>query len=227
MNKLKLLYAENIQQIREEYILYLQNNYNFTIYEACDGLEALAIYMKYEPDIVLTELSIPSMCGLELAREIRILSQHTKIIILTANAEYDKLIEAFEVNVVNYLIKPIDIQKLKNSIDIAIETIYKQNTVDDKYIILDENTKFNIINRQYYINNIIFELPQSETLLLELLCKNKNKNMSINDIFSYVWNDFDKEFSSDSVRTLVKKLRKKLPNGILKNIYGGFYKLNI
>jgi len=227
MNKLKLLYAEDEQQTRKDHITYLQSRYDFTIYEASDGVEALDIYKKHKPDIVLTDITMPNMCGLELAKEIRKISHHTKIIILTAHSEQDKLMQAFDSNIINYLLKPINRQKLRTSIDIAIETIPKSSNTDEDYIFLSNNAKYDMTKHKYLVDDKIVELSKSESKLLELLCEHKNIDISSYDIFVNVWDDFEKEFSSVSIRTLVKKLRKKLPDGVLKNIYGGFYKLDI
>jgi len=229
MKKIKLLYAEDETLIRKNHIIYLQSKYDFIIYEAKDGIEALKLYNEYTPDIVLTDINMPNMCGLELAKEIRKISKHTKIIILTAHSEQDKLMQAFDSNVVNYLIKPINRERLRNSIDIAIETlsISISTKVDENIIFLANNAKLDINKNQYYIDNNIVRLSKSEMSLLLLLSKKKNTDVSAYDIFINVWDDFEKEFSPESVRTLVKKLRKKLPDGVIQNVYGGFYKIVI
>ena len=227
MKKLKLLYAEDEKRIRKDHIIYLQSRYDFEIFEANDGIEALDLYKEHNPDIVLTDITMPNMCGLELAREIRKISSHTKIIILSAHSEHDKLMQAFDSNVINYLIKPINREKLRTSIDTAIETISENTDDKSSNINLSKNAMFDMQKQIFVINDEIIKLSKSESKLLNLLCENKNKEIDSYDIFLYVWNDFEKEFSADSVRTLVKKLRKKLPDGILKNVYGGFYKIEV
>jgi DNA-binding response OmpR family regulator len=225
--KLKLLYAEDKQQTRKDHITYLNSKYDFTIYEANDGIEALSIYKNNMPDIVLTDITMPNMDGLELVKEIRKISHHTKIVILTAHSEHDKLMQALDLHVVNYLLKPINRKKLTHAIEVAVSTISKKERVDDTCIYFNENTKFNMTTNEYIFNNKVIKLSKSENTLLLLLCKHKNQEIDSFNIFISVWNDFDKEYSAYSVRTLVKKLRKKLPDGILENIYGGFYRLRI
>jgi len=225
MKKLTLLYAEDEHRTRRDQIIYLESRYDFTIYEANDGLEALELYKKHKPGIVLTDITMPNMSGLELAKEIRKLSKDTKIIIVTAHSEQDKLIEAFDSDVVNYLIKPIDRQKLRSSLDTAIATLPKIQKIEKDFIILSTNANFDIAKEEYLVDNKLVKLSKSENRLLSLLCTHKNQDVNAYDIFVSVWADFEKEFSADSVRTLVKKLRKKLPEGILQNIYGGYYKL--
>jgi len=225
MKKLTLLYAEDEHRTRRDQIIYVESRYDFTIYEANDGLEALELYKKHKPGIVLTDITMPNMSGLELAKEIRKLSKDTKIIIVTAHSEQDKLIEAFDSDVVNYLIKPIDRQKLRSSLDTAIATLPKIQKIEKDFIILSTNANFDIAKEEYLVDNKLVKLSKSENRLLSLLCTHKNQDVNAYDIFVSVWADFEKEFSADSVRTLVKKLRKKLPEGILQNIYGGYYKL--
>jgi len=224
---LTLLYAEDEERTRKDHITYLQSRYDFHIYEAHDGLEALKIYKEHQPDIVLTDITMPNMSGLELAQEIRQISQHTKIIISTAHSEQDKLMQAFDADVVNYLIKPINRQKLRTSIDTAISTMPKTTSIEKDYIVLSDNAKFDLKSHEYFVDNKLVKLSKSESRLLALVCENKNRDIDSYEIFVHVWDDFEKEFSKDSVRTLVKKLRKKLPDGILQNIYGGFYKLHL
>ncbi|SFV66763.1 Two-component response regulator yesN [hydrothermal vent metagenome] len=225
MKRLKLLYAEDEKSTREQHIIYLKSRYDFEIYEADDGMQALNLYKEHRPDIVLTDITMPKMNGLEFIQEIRKISHHTKIIMLTAHSESQKLLQAFDADVVNYLVKPINRQKLRASIDTAIQTLPKEAKKDENFFYLNENTYFHMQNYDYFVDSVLVELSKSETLLLHLLCKHTNRELGSYDIFVYVWNDFDKEFSKDSVRTLVKKLRQKLPPGILKNTYGGFYRL--
>jgi len=227
MKKLKLLYAEDERRIRKDFVIYLESMYEFTIYEADDGEEALALFKKYMPEIVLTDITMPKMDGLTLAQEIRKISKHTKIIILSAHSEKEKLMEAFDSNVVNYLIKPINRKKLRESIEVAMETLSSSMKKEDSLICFGKSTTFNISTQEYFVNNISVHLSKSESDLLTFLCQNQNIAFSANDIFLHIWDDFEKEFSASSVRTLVKKLRKKLPEGILKNIYGGYYKIEI
>ena len=228
MKKLKLLYAEDERKIRKDFVIYLESMYEFTIYEADDGEEALKLFKKHKPEIVLTDITMPKMDGLSLAKEIRKISKHTKIIILTAHSEQEKLMEAFDSNIVNYLLKPVQRKKLRESLDIAIETLSEPDIRKDTSLIsFTKDATFNIDTQEYIVDGISVHLSKSERDLLKYLCQNQNIALSADDIFLQIWDDFEREFSANSVRTLIKKLRKKLPEGILKNIYGGYYKIAI
>ncbi len=226
MNRqIKLLYAEDEINIRKSYIRYLKHKYDFKVDEAFDGLEALELYKTHQHDILITDLTMPNMDGLELIKKIREISYDTKIIVLTAHSEQEMMLSALDLLIVNYLIKPISRKKLCDVIDVAIKTLPDKNDKQN-FLQLEENTKWYLETCELYNNNEEVKLTKNESLLLEILCLNKNIKITTTDIFLHIWNeDFDKEYNPDSVRTLVKKLRKKLPQNILENIYGGYYRL--
>ncbi len=225
--QLTLLYVEDEVAVRKSYIRYLVDRYSFKIYEASNGLEALNLYKKHRPEIIISDLTMPLMDGFEFIEEVRNISYNTKVIIMTAHSEQEKMIQALDLLVVNYLIKPISRKKLCEVVEIAVKTLEQHVNHDIHYLYLTETAKWNYEINELYINDENIKLTRSESLLLELLTKNFNTKVNTSDIFLYIWDDPDKEYSAESVRTLVKKLRKKLPEGIIENVYGGYYKLNI
>ena len=78
---------------------------------------------------------------------------------------------------------------------------------------------------QFLYKGETVKLSKSESRLFEILFKNSNKTVDSYTLFAHIWGETTKEFSSDSLRAVVKKLRKKLPKGSIENIYGGYYKL--
>ena len=227
MRKIKLLYAEDEQKTREYHIEYIQSRYDFTIYEANDGEEALSIYKEQNPDIVLTDITMPKMTGLELSKEIRKISKISKIIILTAHSEKEKLLQAISMNMIDYIVKPIKRQQLKDALDTAIQTLGDDFLINHQHIFLDQNSYYDLEIEEYFVNNKAIPLSNSEKKLLTLLCENLNIQFNSFDIFVHVWEDEGKQYSSSSIRTLIKKLRKKIPKGTLCNVYGGLYKLQV
>jgi len=223
--KLTLLYAEDEIQIRKNHIFYLQDRYDFNFLEADDGEEALALYKEYQPEIVLTDITMPKMNGLDLVSEIRKLSPHTKVIVLTAHAEQEKLLKAFELYVVNYLIKPVDRRKLSAAIDLAIETLPDVEEADNKIVHFNTQMTYDLERSLLLDDGIPIKLTMAEEKLLELLLNNSHSNLSSETIFTHVWEGKDESFSTSSVRTLVKNLRKKIAVESIENSYGGYYRV--
>ena len=224
MDKIRLLYAEDEVETRQNHLEYLKDRYDFEYFEADDGQEALELFKKYRPEIILTDITMPNMDGLTFVEHVREHSPHTKIVVITAYEEQEKLMKALCLDVVNYLLKPINRRKLSSAVDIALETLPK---CEEEYMCrIDKDTRWDEQQKVLFRFGEIIEMTQLEKRLLSLLCGYRSQEVSAQDIYHHVWQDFDSEFSMDSVRTLVKKLRKKLPDGVITNSYGGFYKLN-
>ena len=222
--KITLLYAEDEVETRQNHLEYLKDRYDFHYLEASDGVEALTLFKKYQPEIILTDITMPHMDGLTFIEQVRENSPHTKVVVMTAYDEHEKLMKAFGLDIVNYLIKPINRKKLSAAVDLALETLPSCNK--EGYICrIDANTRWDNQQKELYRYGEIIALSQLEKRLISLLCSYKNSEVSSNDIYFHVWQEFSNEFSADSVRTLVKNLRKKLPDAVLLNSYGGFYKL--
>jgi len=223
--KLTLLYAEDEVQTRKNHIFYLQDRYDFIFLEASDGEEALSLYKEHQPEIVLTDITMPKMNGLDLVAEIRKLSPHTKVIVLTAHEEQEKLLKAFELYVVNYLIKPVDRRKLSAAIDLAVETLPEMEALDESLVIFDSKTTYDMERSLLLQDGVPVKLTISEERLLELLLQNSYNNLSSESIYVHVWEDKDELYSAASVRTLVKNLRKKITVESIVNSYGGYYRI--
>lgn len=83
---------------------------------------------------------------------------------------------------------------------------------------------WNDIDKELVYQEKKIPLTKSETLLIDLLIQNINTSIDSYTIFTYIWKE--KEFNQNSIRTLIKKIRKKLPTDIIQNSYGGFYRLD-
>ena len=223
MKKVTLLYVEDEVETRQNHLEYLKDRYDFEYLEANDGVEALALFKEYQPEIILTDITMPKMDGLSFIEEVREHSPHTKVVVMTAYDERDKLMRALGLDVVNYLLKPINRRKLSSAVDIALETL---PLCDEESICrIDKDTRWDEQQKMLFRFGEMVEMSQLEKRLLSLLGGHQKQEVSSQDIYYYVWQDLDSEFSMDSVRTLVKKLRKKLPTNVIENSYGGFYKL--
>lgn len=218
----KLLYAEDEIETRKNITSYINDNYNLDIIEADDGTQAWERYLKHKPDILLTDLLMPNICGLELIEKIREVDSDIKIIVISAHSSQDKLLQAMKLNLIEYQIKPINRKKLLNGIDMAIKSLENGNTKNKFYFNCD--SYFDVLENTLVVDTNRIILTKNETRLLSLFIDNKNKTLDSIDIFNNVW-EFNKEYKTESIRTLVKKLRKKLPANSIENIYGGGYKL--
>ena len=86
------------------------------VYTASDGHEGIAVYREHKPDIVITDIMMPGIDGLEMIREIKKIDPTVKVIMISGHSEVDYFIRSIDLGVEGYLLKPIDNVKLKNKI---------------------------------------------------------------------------------------------------------------
>jgi len=109
--KFKVLYVEDDKAVQKAMAEYLQQLF-FEVKTADDGLEGLDLYKKSKFDIVITDLSMPKMNGIEMLKKIREQSSEQAILITTAHNEPNYMTEAIKIGVDGYIIKPFDYEQL-------------------------------------------------------------------------------------------------------------------
>lgn len=140
LEEILILYVEDDELIRDELIFFLEKKFK-NIKVASNGQEGLELFEKYQPDIVITDIKMPKMSGIELSKNIRQRSTDTIIIISSAHSETNLLDEAIEFGIDTFLIKPISLAQLYCTVQIAIEKIVLKKEKQDTEDRLDETRK--------------------------------------------------------------------------------------
>mgnify|MGYP003610734684 FL=1 len=146
---IKILYVEDDEIARENGVEYLQNFFE-QIYEASDAIKALQLYEKYQPDIIITDIQMPKLNGLEFVKRIRQKDKKTQVIIITAFSDKDYLLKAIELGLVKYLVKPVREKEFEEALFLCINALEKDET---NIIQLDEITFFDTFNKNIFIKN--------------------------------------------------------------------------
>ena len=219
--KYTILYIEDDEGVRTVNSRFLARMFN-ELYEAKNVEEGLELYKKYHPDIILTDIQMPRMDGITLAKTIRKLDQSTKIIISTAFSDKDYLMEAIDLKLEKYIIKPLTSRNLMPALTSAVKDLEKETDVE---IALGDKFYFDKSSSLFYLNEKMIELNKKELLFLKLLVLNRNRVVSYVEIEQYVWED--EYMSINSLRTTIGFLRKKLPFNCIKNISNMGYKLKL
>jgi two-component system, OmpR family, response regulator VanR len=219
--KYTILYIEDDEGVRTINSRFLNRMFN-ELYEAKDGQEGYELYKKYHPDIILTDIKMPKLDGISLSKKIREKDKTTKIIISTAFSEKSYLLDAIELNLEKYIIKPLTSRNLMPALIKAVDSLEKQK---DFKIFLDENFYFDNNTSLFYFENKVIDLTKKELLFLKLLTLNKNRVVSYEEIEQNIWED--EYMSLNSLRTSIGFLRKKIPFNCIKNISNMGYKLNL
>lgn len=194
------------------------------VYTSTNGYEAIEIFEKNLIDVILCDINIPKLNGLDTISKIRELDYSIPIIIISACSDTQTLLKASNCNIQGYILKPImfdDVQNIKNKI------FHHQNyEFMNKNIEINFSTSLNLQNNQIIIEGKIIKLTIKETEFLKLLIKKKGSIVSYEIIDQVVWGE-ENVMSSTSLRTLVKNIRKKLSCEIIENIPKMGYRIAI
>ena len=220
LKQCSLLYAEDDIPVQKYTLQYL-NRYFGTIHIANNGKEALDIYKTLQPDILFLDIDMPFIDGLSVAKTVRESDEKTPIIMLTAYLDTDKLLQATELHLCKYLVKPFEHKEFKSTLR-KLSEYFKPPL--SELVALKKEYYWNKTKKELYCKQQPVPLTQKEKALLALLISKQNQCVSFLDIQAHVWEeDLDAEVSIQSVKLQVTLLRKKLPEGSITNIYGKGY----
>ena len=223
MSKFNILFVEDEKAIRDTYVEYLNMFFN-EVYEASNGVEAYEIYKQKKPHIMIVDIHMPKMNGIELLSKIRETDHTTKAIMLTAHTDTILLLDASALKLTKYLVKPISRSELKEALELVIKELTSFSTLPLEKIDLKDNYSWDCKLQELTCDNQAIELTQKERKLFILLVSNMNKTFTREELMYEVWTNAD-EGSEDTLRQLIKGLRKKLPADTIKNIFGVGYKI--
>jgi len=191
---LNLLFAEDHEELRQSTTEILKNFFN-SIDAVDNGDKALELYKENSYDIVLSDIRMPVMNGIELTQKIYETNPQQCIVILSAHDESKYLIPLINLGVSQFIKKPIDYQELMDSLlKIAKALLNKTETLSSSShnIVLDDQYHYDKENRLLLKDN---DLSQNESI------------------------------DPQNIRKLVSKLRKKVPTDSIESVYGVGYRI--
>ena len=219
---LKILVVDDDLDIIE-ILKYNLNNSGYFVKSANNGIKAIKKAKKFLPDIILMDVMMPEMSGIEACSEIRKIDQlsNTIIIFLSARSEDYTQISAYDAGADDYISKPVKPKILIKKISNIAKKIKSQNTHSK---ILDFGSLK--INREKYLvinnkNEIL--LPRKEFELLFLLGSKPEKVFTREEIMNKVWGSLD-VVGDRTIDVHIRKLREKIGEKHIKTIKGVGYK---
>ncbi len=213
-----ILYVDFDNEVRKKYQALFKNSVK-EVYVVDNKEDASHYYLEYNPDIIVIELSVSQ--ALSWVKSVRRKDRETIFVALTEDSTISTLKEIVELSFSAYIIKPAEEDEINNTLlKIARKLQYKQNIVLSLGCQWDQKSKILLCQGKK-----IFLTPR-ESRLFEFLVKNRDMFCSDDEIYYNIWKDeLDRAISTASIRTLVKNLRKKVPNGLIINRYGVGYKV--
>lgn len=216
-----VLYVEDDDNVRRNAAEYLRRLCK-EVLEAKDGKEALVLWKEHHPDIIITDINMPHLNGLDMARYIRSQDKETQIIVATAYTDTEYLMEAVELQLVKYLVKPITKEKLESALEQSVKYIEDKSKFSLK---LSEDCTYNAYTQTVMHNGDQVKLTKNEQLFMGLLSHYHTRIVRYEEIENAIW-PID-GMSQDAIRSLVRGLRKKLPDDVIENVSGTGYRLHI
>jgi len=227
---LSLLFVEDHTELRECTGEILKNFFR-NVDCADDGEDAYDMYIsaeQYKYDIVLTDLRMPRVDGIELTKKIYEINPDQAIIIVSAHDDSKYLLPLINLGVEQFIKKPLDYQELLGALLRVSKKIQQQNhtLIQTKPIKfpLSKECEYDREKRSLYQNEQVVYLTKYEIILLQLLTEKIGKIYPNEEIVEH-YASLNENIDSQNIRKLVSKLRKKLPQNSLESIYGVGYRV--
>jgi len=207
------LYIEDELDVLEN-ISKLLSKFFENFYTADNGEKALEIFETKKIDLLLVDIELPKMNGIDFIRKVRKVNKNIPIIIISAYTKTDYLLQSVELNLDKYIVKPLTSRKIHT----MLETL-NNDFLENSSFVLGDNVIVDTLVGKVTYDNKSFELTKKEIEFLEIM--HNKKLVSYEDTYM-LWRD---ELPSDNaIRSFVKYLRKKLPLDFIKNRSGiGYY----
>jgi len=188
--KPSVLYVEDDNDIRDRLVLFFKY-FTDDLYLAKDGKEGLELYIKHKPDIVVSDIKMPNMNGIEMVKEIKNINKKQHVIFTTAHNESGFFMDLINMQVDGYILKPIDLDKLKEKLDVIKENIeltnfyLKYQKILERKVYIDSLT--NIYNRAYFEEGLDKEIARvnRENTYLSLIILDIDFFKNINDTYGH------------------------------------------
>ncbi len=190
----------------------------FKVNIAKDGIEGLKKFQSFKPDIIISDITMPNLDGLEMCQRIR-KESNIPIVILSAYSQKEKLLKAIDLGINKYFIKPFDIEEFLEYLKNLSKNIKKIKTYK-----LKDNFVFDNNSVCLYKDEILINLTKREREFLNILIKNKNSLVKKEDIKTLLWNE---DVSDERLRTFIKRLRLKTSKDLVENVSSQGYLISV
>lgn len=210
-----------------EFLGFNLKNEGFQVYTSTNGREAINLAMRERPHLIILDVMMPDLDGIETCREIRSKEDLRNVLItfLTARGEDYSQIAGFDAGADDYITKPIKPRVLISRVNALLRRY--QNTIDTPTDTLQRMVLGDIvIDKETYVvtfKGIEFQLPKKEFELLALLASKPGKVYSRDKILKKVWGD-DVVVGDRTIDVHIRKLREKLGDHYIRTVKGVGYK---
>lgn len=221
----KILVVDDDKNICEVIKMYLDNS-GYNVKVANDGREAQEAFSNYKPDLVLLDVMLPYIDGIDVLKWIRKDSE-TPVIMITAKGEtFDKVL-GLELGADDYIVKPFEPKELMARVKAVLRRYTSEG--DSREALTFDNLVIDINSYNVKYNGQEVKMPPKEFELLHFLASNKNRVFTREQLLCEVWG-YDYPGDSRTVDVHVKRLREKIAGGDnwqIETVWGVGYKFEV
>ncbi len=170
-----------------------------------DGGEALEYILSENYDLIVLDLNLPGMDGMEILKELRKENDETKVLILSARGQIVDKVEGLDAGANDYMEKPFHLQEL----EARIRSLTRRQFVQKNICLESGEIKFDTIRREAYAKEKKVPLTRKEYGILEYLLLNQGRPVSQEELIEHVW-DASADSFSGAIRVHMSSLRRKL-----------------
>ncbi len=219
---MKILLLDNDPVFVDLLIPYLKKN-NFLITLVNDGEKAEELIYTQQYDLLVLEVEVPKISGLELAKKLKKQGFTIPIVFLSSSSSIDYFYQAYSYGANDFIRKPFIFDELL----VRINYIKEHFLIDtDKIVDLGKNIQFDLMTMSITKNGDVNYLTNKEAQILKYFLLNKNRLISTHELVLNVWG-YESEPSIATIRTYIKNIRKHLHKDSFETVKGSGYILKI
>jgi len=191
----------------------------YTVDAAIDGEEALELFFSNTYRLILLDLNLPKLDGIEVLKEIRIDNKEIPILILSARSEVADKIVGLDEGANDYLEKPFHFKEL----EARVRALLRRNFTTAETTIEIGDARLDTAAKRLFVSEDEIKLSKKEYHIIEYLFLHKGEAITSTELIEHIW-ESHAEDAFNSFKVHVSMLRKKLPEGLVKNVRGhGYY----
>ncbi len=217
---MKILLLEDEFMLRSSIQEYLEA-FSHQVISFNDGLEVLKVLKQDSFDLLILDINVPKLSGLNLLKELNSLEIITPTIFISANIDIEDISKAFDLGACDYLKKPFHLKEL----GIRIAKVKRDKEIKStSHMLLSKRYYFSKEDKILFYNNSSQTLTKKQLQILTLLCENIGIIVDFEKFRSYVWNG--EPVDNATIRAEISRFRKSLKEDFITNIKGVGYKID-
>lgn len=217
---MKILLLEDEQMLSEAIAEYLlSSGHRVTLFY--DGSEALETLKKETFDLLILDINVPGIDGLELLESLHLLKIRTPAIYISALVDIEGISRAYDLGCYDYLKKPFHLKELS----LRIDKVMQSCTIPQNHLRLSKSYGYDASTSTLMCDNVTQPLSKRQLQIIDLLARNRGRVVDFDQFRSYVW---DEEYVDNAtIRAEVSRLKKSLKEDFIQNIRALGYMIDI